>query len=116
LLATGKVRCSFVVKVARFRRCFPSLHADSDLRDSLVYDLVAPFCARLKSSLLGWVGGVKWRCSDFKVNQRGVVSLDDNLKRLVAERVGVVVGVGGARVNDRVDRGVRNYIKMLVRL
>ncbi|WP_161808462.1 hypothetical protein [Methyloglobulus morosus] len=45
-----------------------------------------------------------------------IVSLDDNLKRLVAERVGVAVGVGGARVNDRVDRGVRDYIKMLVRL
>ena len=55
---------------------------------------------------------MKWRCSDFKVNQRGVVSLDDNLKRLVAERV----GVGGARVNNRFDRGVREYIKMLVRL
>jgi len=33
-----------------------SLHADSELRDSLGYDIVEPFRARLDSALLGWVG------------------------------------------------------------
>ena len=85
-----------------------ALHADSDRRDSLVYDLIEPLRPVLDSRLLGWAKGVKWRRTDFKVSVKGVVSLEDNLKRMVAAKSG---GLGA-----EVDEVVRWYVKQLLLL
>jgi CRISPR associated protein Cas1 len=63
-----------------------SLHAGSDGRPSLVYDLIEPLRPVLDAQVLGWVAGVRWRRADFVVTTEGKVRLSASLARVVAQK------------------------------
>ena len=63
-----------------------SLHADSDGRDSLTYDLMEPLRPLVDERVLGWVRGCRWRRTDFKVTVEGVVRLHMDLAKVVVQR------------------------------
>jgi CRISPR-associated protein Cas1 len=63
-----------------------SLHADSDGRPSLVYDLMEPLRPVLDAQVLGGVAGVRWRRADFVVTTAGKVRLSAGLARVVAQK------------------------------
>ena len=65
-----------------------SLHADSDGRPSLVYDLIEPLRPVLDAQVLGWAAGVRWRRADFVVTTEGKVRLSAGLARVVARIAG----------------------------
>ena len=63
-----------------------TLHADSDGRDSLTYDLMEPLRPRVDSQVLGWVAATKWRRTDFKVTVEGIVRLHQDLAKVVVQK------------------------------
>ncbi|MDV6344070.1 CRISPR-associated endonuclease Cas1 [Nitrosomonas sp. Is37] len=85
-----------------------SLHADNDRRDSLVWDLLELIRADIDKLLLTWMKSVKWRRTDFLTSERGVVSLDTNLRRVVVEKV--------STLQSSVERIVKDYTLFLLRL
>jgi CRISPR-associated protein Cas1 len=66
------------------------LHADNNARHSLVYDVIELIRADVDYLLISWIKSVKWRRTDFNVSERGVVSLDHNLRRIVAGKLQVI--------------------------
>jgi CRISPR-associated protein Cas1 len=86
------------------------LHADNGHRDSLVYDLIEPLRPVIDSRLLGWAKVVKWRRTDFMVNVKGVVTLDDNLKKIVVDKA---IGPGGLAGRD-IDQEIKWMVKRLL--
>lgn len=85
-----------------------TLHADNDRRDSLVYDLLEFLRGEIDNLLLTWAKSVKWRRTDFLTSERGVVSLDNNLRRVVIEKI--------TPLQVTVDKVVKNYTLFLLRL
>lgn len=85
-----------------------SLHADSNRRDSLVYDLLELVRADIDKNLLSWTKSVKWRRTDFKVSERGVVSLDANLKRVIGTRLVIF--------KPLVETAVKKYVLFMLKL
>ena len=83
-----------------------SLHADNDRRDSLIYDLLELLRADIDKLLLGWAKTVTWRRTDFVVDVQGVVSLEPNLKRVVAEKV--------IKLDSKSSKIVRKYVLLLL--
>jgi CRISP-associated protein Cas1 len=63
-----------------------SLHADTDGRPSLVYDLIEPLRPVLDGQVLGWAAGVRWRRADFVVTTEGKVRLSAGLARVVTQK------------------------------
>jgi len=84
-----------------------SLHADNDRRDSLCYDLLELLRGDVDYVLLSWAKTVKWRRTDFITSEKGVVSLDNNLRRVVVEKI--------AHLQRAVDKIVKDYTLFLLR-
>lgn len=83
-----------------------SLHADNDRRDSLTYDLLELLRADIDKLLLGWAKTVTWRRTDFFIDVQGVVSLEPNLKRVVAEKV--------IKLDSKSSKIVKKYVLLLL--
>lgn len=85
-----------------------SLHADNDRRDSLCYDLLELLRGEVDKVLLTWAKSVKWRRTDFITSERGVVSLDNNLRRVVIEKI--------TPLQITIDKIVKDYTLFLLLL
>ncbi len=84
-----------------------SLHADNDRRDSLTYDLLELLRADVDKILLhGFARKQKFRRTDFSVNEKGVVSLEVNLRRVIAEKI--------VTLDKKIDLIVKKYTLFLL--
>jgi len=86
--------CVRSLYAAGFDPALGFLHADSDGRWSLAYDLMELLRANIDTTMLTWIAAHRWRRADFPVTRSGVVRVHPNLARVVMQRTAAAVPLG----------------------
>jgi CRISP-associated protein Cas1 len=86
--------CVRSLYAAGFDPALGFLHADSDGRYSLAYDLLELLRADIDAAILTWVAAHRWRRADFPVTRSAIVRVHPNLARVVMQRTVAAVPAG----------------------